>query len=111
MTYKPGGYVNDFIKSWVAHPVTQGVTNIFTQNGIEDNGEGTILAHDSANRVALQVIEHGAGHAIMWADEWITYDNLWQDVQDQQVERLWLNMLKWLSPPKECQVPIPATVR
>ncbi len=31
----------------------------------------------------------------------------WADVKGQQVELFWLNILKWLSPPKTCQVPIP----
>ncbi len=35
----------------------------------------------------------------------------WADTQDQQVEHFWLNLLKWLSPPTECQVPIPPRVK
>jgi hypothetical protein len=44
----------------------------------------------------------------MWADEWITYDSDWESSTSWQIERLWLNLFKWLSPPKTCQVPIPA---
>ena len=58
-------------------------------------------------RVAMQVTEAGMGHAAMWGDDWITYNELWQNVKDEQVERLWLNILKYLTPPKQCQVPIP----
>jgi hypothetical protein len=36
-----------------------------------------------------------------------SYNALWQNKTDEQVERLWLNILKFLSPPKQCQVPIP----
>ena len=33
------------------------------------------------------------------------------EVTDQQVSTLfWINILKWLSPPKVCQVPIPPTL-
>jgi hypothetical protein len=46
----------------------------------------------------------------VWGDEWITYDSEWQDVEDQQVELFWLNILKWLSPPMTCQVPIPPDI-
>jgi hypothetical protein len=92
---------------WVAHPVTDQVKRIGTMDGVEPDGpEGTTLAYDGSGRVALQVATPQAGHVIVWGDEWITYDSQWQAVQDQQVERFWLNMLKWLTPPKVCQVPI-----
>ncbi len=109
-TYKTGGYITGFITSWQDHPVTQGIKKINTTNGIETGGEGIILAHESPQKVAFQAIEVGSGRALMWGDEWITYDELWQDSTDQQVERLWLNILKWLTPAKQCQVPIPDRV-
>jgi hypothetical protein len=40
-------------------------------------------------------------------DEWTTYDSEWANVTGEQVELFWLDILKWLSPPKTCQVPIP----
>jgi hypothetical protein len=44
----------------------------------------------------------------MWGDEWITYDSEWDEGQhpEYDVERFWLNVLKWLTPKDECQVPI-----
>jgi hypothetical protein len=97
------GYVQD----WVSHPITDQVHKIFTANGVEPDGaNGTTLAYDSAKRVALQVAQLHDGHAVVWGDEWITYDSQWTAVQDQQVERLWLNVFKWLTPPLVCQVPI-----
>jgi len=112
LTYKSSGGISGFIKNWMPHPVSMGIMNINSTNGLECSGDGTIIAtaNDSKN-VALQVGESGMGRAVMWGDEWITYDELWQDIQDEQVERLWLNIFKWLTPPKQCQVPIPATVR
>ena len=99
--------LDGYCENWLAHPVTEQVKRIITMNGVEPEGlSGTTLAHDASQRVALQVAEAQAGHVIVWGDEWITYDSQWQAVQDQQVERLWLNMLKWLSPAKTCQVPI-----
>jgi hypothetical protein len=44
---------------------------------------------------------------VVWDDEWLTYDSEWTDLEDQQVELFWLNILSWLSPPEACQVPIP----
>jgi len=99
-----GGYVT----SWVEHPVTAGISSINTDNGVEPDGPmGTTLAHDGSDRVALQVNEPDQGRMIVWGDEWITYDSEWANVKGEQVELFWLNMLKWLSPPKTCQVPIP----
>lgn len=98
-----------FIETWEPHPVTAGVRNIFTDNGVEPEGTGMTVAQGS-NQAALQVIQAGNGRVVVWGDEWITYDSEWEDVQDQQVELFWLNILKWLSPPNECQVPIPPSI-
>jgi hypothetical protein len=92
---------------WLPHPVTDEVMRIITMDGVEPDGSaGTTLAYDSSQRVALQVAEADAGHVIVWGDDWITYDSEWQNIRDQQVERFWLNILKWLSPGKVCQVAI-----
>jgi hypothetical protein len=97
------GYVQD----WVKHPVTDHVMKIYSANGVEPDGaKGVTLAHDASQRVALQVAQAKNGRVVVWGDEWITYDSQWQAVKDQQVERLWLNIFKWLSPPTTCQVPI-----
>lgn len=98
------------IREWDEHPVTFGVTNIFTDNGVEPAGmAGTTIARGQG-RPALQVTEAGTGRVVVWGDEWITYDSEWTDVEEQQVELLWLNILKWLSPPMTCQVPIPPEI-
>jgi hypothetical protein len=99
--------LTDFVQRWDPHPITMGVSRIFTDNGIQPEGTGTTIAWDTGDRVALQVKEVGMGRVAVWGDEWITYDSEWQDITDQQVELFWLNLLKWLSPPNECQVPIP----
>jgi hypothetical protein len=100
------------IQQWAAHPVSDGITNIFTQNGGQpEDTQGTSIARNKDGKVALQVGETGAGRIAVWGDEWITYDSEWADVEGQQVEHFWLNLLKWLSPPTQCQVPIPPRVK
>lgn len=100
--------VDQFVTDWVPHAVTNGVHNIFTNNGAEPDGtNGLTLARDGQGHVALQVAEVGSGHIITWGDEWITYDSEWANLTDEQVELFWLNMLKWLTPVKQCQVAIP----
>ena len=104
--------LGDYVTSWDPHPVTLGVTNIFTQNGVAPRSPtagGSVIAH-GGNEVALAVTQADAGRAVVWGDEWITYDALWTDIENQQVELFWLNILKWLSPPKVCQVPIPPQI-
>jgi hypothetical protein len=68
------------------------------------------VANGDGSRIALQVLQSQNGRVVVWGDEWITYDSEWADVEDQQVELFWLNILKWLSPPKTCQVPIPPDI-
>jgi hypothetical protein len=99
-----GGY----IKNWTPHELTAGVSNIFTDNGVEpDSPNGMVLARDASDRIALAATQADSGRVVVWGDEWITYDSQWQAINDQQVARFWLNILKWLSPPKVCQVAIP----
>ena len=93
--------------SWVAHPVTEEVKRIMTMDGVEPDGPaGMTLGYDEGHRVVLQVAEAPPGHLIVWGDDWITYDSEWAQIKDQQVERFWLNILKWLSPARVCQVVI-----
>lgn len=100
-----------FIEQWEAHAVTENIKKIRTANGVQPEGaQGMTLARDSGSRVALQVTQANTGRVAVWGDEWITYDSEWHDTTDQQVDRLWLNMLKWLSPPKVCQVVLPPIV-
>lgn len=99
------------VGGWMPHPVSDGVTNIFTDNGVEpDTASGSTIAL-AGDKAALQVSQVDAGRVAVWGDEWITYDSEWQDLDGQQVELFWLNLLKWLSPPTKCQVAIPQRVK
>lgn len=103
--------VTGYIEDWAPHPVTEGVSRILMDNGTSPEGPaGTNLARDAAGRVALQIAAVEAGRVVVWGDEWITYDSEWSDVTDQQVELFWVNIIKWLTPPGQCQVPIPETL-
>jgi len=97
------------VTNWVQHPVTNGVTQIGVDNGYPVQGTGTMLANEQGFDV-LKVQEVGQGHVLMWGDEWITFDSEWSGHPEYQVELFWLNIIKWLTPKSECQVPIP-TVR
>jgi hypothetical protein len=94
------------VTGWQPHPVSMGVTRIGVDNGYPVSGGGTLVASEQGFDM-LRAVEVGAGHVLAWGDEWITYDSEWTDHPDYQVELFWLNAIKWLTPAKECQVPVP----
>ncbi|MGC4092816.1 MAG: hypothetical protein QM756_34015 [Polyangiaceae bacterium] len=102
--------LNGFVTTWNPHPVSMGITSINTNNGVEPDDRGTTVAIGNNQRLALKVNEVGKGKVVVWGDEWITYDSEWADLKNQQVELFWVNILKWLSPPNRCQVPIPPEI-
>jgi hypothetical protein len=106
LSYK-ANWVPGPIVDWTMDPVTNGIMKITATNGMSCDDQGTVVARDQFKNCALQIKEVGMGHVAMWADDWITYNRLWASAPDEQVPRLWLNILKYLTPPKQCQVPIP----
>ncbi|WP_437276304.1 hypothetical protein WME90_34355 [Sorangium sp. So ce375] len=104
-----GGSTNP-ITAWSGgHPVLDGITAVGVDNGYPVVGEGATLATGDGHDV-LKALETGNGRVLVWGDEWITYNSEWVDHPDYQVERFWLNAIKWLTPANECQVTIPPQV-
>ena len=98
------------VTGWVAHPVTEGITRIGADNGYAVLGAGTAIAREGGYDV-LRALDVGAGHVLVWGDEWITFDSEWKGHTEYQVERFWLNTLKWLTKAGQCQVPLPGSVK
>ena len=98
-----------FLETWdEAHPISNGVSKITVENGVQPDADvGTVVARGEGDKVGLVAHQVDDGHVIVFGDEWVTYDSEWEDTDEQQVELLWLNMIKWMSPPKKCQVEIP----
>jgi hypothetical protein len=94
------------VTNWVAHPVTQGITEIGFNNGFDVEGTGTYLANEQGYNV-LEVQVVGSGHVLMWGDEWITYDAFWSQYPQFQVKQFWQNIVDWFAPNGGCQVPTP----
>lgn len=114
MGYSPTNLdLTGHIREWDEHPVTLGVSNIFTDNGVEPaSAQGTTIARGQADgQPALQVAEVGSGRVVVWGDEWITYDSEWTEHPEYQVELFWVNAMKWLTPATDCQVPIPEEIK
>jgi hypothetical protein len=105
MAYSTTNFDADgYVQNWTAHALTEGVSNVFVSNGVTLNGATALsLARDSGNRVVFQASMDASARVLAWGDEWITFEDQWQDREDQQVEQLWLNMLTWLSPAGNCQ--------
>lgn len=97
------------VTEWVAHPVTEGVTQIGVDNGYVVQGGLVIAAEQGAQM--LSAVESELGHVLVWGDEWITYDSEWTEHPEYQVELFWVNAMKWLTPATDCQVPIPEEIK
>ena len=93
------------ILTWHTHPVSDMITQIGVDNGYEVIGGGTVIAEEMGFDV-LRATTLGSGHVLVWGDEWITYNSEWEGRPEFQVERFWVNSIKWLTPAAECQVPI-----
>jgi hypothetical protein len=99
------------VTNWTDHPITEGVTQVGMKFGRPVLGAGTVIATgqgplDADTHNLGIVVEHGKGKVFAWADEWITYESEWIDRDDYQVERFWVNTLKWLTGKGLCQVPV-----
>lgn len=101
------------VTHWADHPVSDGITQVGVQGAYEVKGGGTVVAQVDADLglgepiTMLRAVEGDKGKVLVWGDEWITFDSEWAGHPDYQVERLWANSLKWLTPVTECQVPVP----
>ena len=93
------------ITMWTEHPVSEEINRVGVDNGYPVTGDGIVVARQSGHDVA-RAKTVGDGKVFVWGDEWITYNSEW-DTADYQVERFWLNVIKWLTPMEECQVEIP----
>ena len=93
------------VDGWHPHPVSDMITRLGMDNGYPVTGAGTVVA-DQSGYDLLRATQLGSGRVLVWADEWISFDSEWTGHPDYQVQRFWLNAIKWLSPPLVCQVPI-----
>lgn len=97
------------VTEWLEHPVTLGISQIGVDNGFPVQG-GSAIALEQGFEL-LTPVEAGLGHVLAWGDEWITYNSEWTEHPEYQVELLWVNAIKWLTPATDCQVPIPEDIK
>ncbi len=97
---------------WASHPLADGIKKIGADNGYSVLGGGTLIAWEPTpgSVDVARAVELDKGHVLVWGDEWITYNSEWTKRTDYQVQRFWLNSLKWLTPANQCQVTIPPDI-
>jgi len=97
------------ITEWVSHPITTGIKATGFDNGYEVIGSGgTILASQmdtGGDHHVLRAETVGAGHVVVWGDEWISYDTVWKDFPETLT--FWQNIINWFAPQAGCVVPVP----
>ncbi len=105
------------VTGWSAnHPIGAGLTMAGVNYAYPVKGDGDIVLNarpvsGGSPYVMAQAKQVTHGRVFAWGDEWITYDVTWKENPELQLQRLWLNIVKWLSPANECQVPIPDVIR
>ncbi len=109
MSYEPvtilnGGQSMVAVSHWAAHPISEGVRSVGVNAGHPVNGGALLAWEPSPGKWDVgRVATFGSGRVFVWGDEWITYGSQWS--ADTQVERFWLNAIKWLTSEEKCQVP------
>lgn len=97
------------ITDWVNHPITTGIKSTGFDNGYEVIGTGgSTLASQldtGGDHHVLRAATVGAGHVVVWGDEWISYDTVWKDFP--QTITFWQNIIDWFAPQAGCVVPTP----
>ncbi|MBL9102975.1 MAG: hypothetical protein JNL82_18670 [Myxococcales bacterium] len=91
------------------HPIGMGIVDVNFQGGIEpvDMGNQGVSAVFSTIQNQTAGLAHqtamNGGRVIVWGDEWITFDAVWQGYVD--VEDFWVNMFDWVRPQDICASP------
>jgi len=104
MSGGPGGSVP--VDQWHGHPLSLGVKAVGFNQGKAVEGTGEAVASGEGKTIGMTT-EYGAGKVFAWGDEWITHDRDWATLSNFQVELFWVNILGYLTPSDECQVPVP----
>ena len=101
-----GGWATAKVTHWGTHPIADGISVIGVDSGYAVLGEGTLVAWEAEpdHWPVARAVESGNGRVFVWADEWITYNSEWTSHPDYQVQQLWLNILRWLTPTAQCEV-------
>lgn len=98
--------VETSVDTWSKHPVSEGVSNVIVIDSQATRGLGAELARAGTVEVA-RVLEADSGRVLVWGDDFIADYGTWRARSDLDIDRLWLNALRWLTRKTRCQLPAP----
>ncbi|HLT39396.1 MAG TPA: hypothetical protein VK034_24100, partial [Enhygromyxa sp.] len=96
----------DPVEVWEDHPIAEGAEGVQVYGGWRVIGSGEVFVRpqgepDNSLGTAVELGQGGA--AIVFSDEWISFDSEWQAIP--QVEVFWSNMIEWVGPKSFCADP------
>jgi hypothetical protein len=101
-----GPLLNGPVTSFATHPITTGLTSVTFAGGYEVADLGgtastrTPIAFLSGPVTVGMAVTLGAGHGLVWGDEWIEFDSEWSTLPE--IKQLWVQVFGWISPPNTC---------
>jgi hypothetical protein len=101
LTYAAPIYL-DPVENWLMHPISQGAQTVQIYGGWQVVGPGEVFVRPQGepNNSFGTAAEVGMGNAIVFSDEWISFDSEWQAIPEVPV--FWSNMIKWVGPKDIC---------
>jgi len=96
------------VTKFATHPTTTGLTSVTFTGGypVSDLGGVTstrtpiAFVQGTPEVTVGSAIQMGAGHALVWGDEWIEFDSEWSTYP--QIPQLWVQVFAWISPLTKC---------
>ncbi len=95
----------DPVEVWQNHPIADGATSVQIYGGWRVSGAGEVFVRpqNEPNNSLGTATMVGEGAAIVFSDEWISFDSEWQQIPE--VETFWSNMIEWVGPKNFCILP------
>ncbi len=93
---------NNPTEDWLNHPISMGATSVQIYGGWQVVGAGDVFVRplgEPNNSFGTATVV-GQGAAIVFSDEWISFDSEWQAIPEVPV--FWSNMIKWVGPKDIC---------
>ena len=94
-----GALTSATVTSFATHPLTQGLTSITYSGGFTIIVDApattpvTVIAQIGTTPIA-SAADYGAGRVYLWADEWVTFDSVWQG--NLELPQFWSDAFGWL---------------
>lgn len=101
LSYDAPIYLNP-TEDWLNHAISEGATAVQIYGGWRVVGGGEVFVRPAGepNNSFGTTVDIGMGKAIVFSDEWISFDSEWEMIPE--VETFWANMIEWVGPPDIC---------